>query len=68
MGGTVDSAIVNTHQRSVGGQPDVALQGIGAVIDSPQVCGERVFGLKVGRTSVRDDFRARGAHAPIVAG
>ena len=68
MGGAVDSAVVNTHECSVRGQPDVTLESLCAIGDGPQVRGERVFGLKVGRPTVRDDFRARGAHATIVRG
>ena len=48
MGGAVDSAVVNTHQRSIGGQPDVALEGVGAVINTAKVQpGDNVivFGL-----------------------
>ena len=63
--GAVDPAVVHADQVAVAGQPDVALQPVGALVDRPQVGAEGVLGQRVRGAAVRDDQRpARPAPHP----
>ena len=57
VGGAVDPPVVDADQVPVGGQPDVALEGVGALVDRAQVGLERVLRLVPAGSSVGDDLR-----------
>ncbi len=59
VGGAVDGAVVHADQVAVPGQPDVALQAVGAGVDGSQVGGQGVLGDVAGGTPVGDHQRVR---------
>ena len=61
---TPEVAVVDAHQVAVGGQPDVALEGLGAGVEGRDVRAEGVLGRDVAGAAVRHDLRP---HARIVA-
>ena len=56
VGGAVDPPVVDADELAVRGQPDVALQGVRAVLDRLPVRGERVFGDVLGGSPMGDDL------------
>ena len=61
VGRTVHPAVVHADQMAVGGQPYIALQGVGAVLDGLPVGGEGVFRGVLGGSPVGDDLDAGAA-------
>ena len=60
--GPVDPPVVHADQVPVPGEPDVALQPVGAVLDGPQVRAEGVLGQRVRRAAVGHDERSLVGH------
>lgn len=58
VGGAVHAAVVYAHEVPVGGQPYIAFQCVGAVLDGLLVCGQSVFRGVLGGSSVGDDLDA----------
>lgn len=54
----VHPAVVHTDEMAVGGEPHVAFESVGAVLDGARVRGEGVLGCVLGRPSVSDDLDA----------
>ncbi|MGY3681443.1 hypothetical protein ACVWXU_005066 [Streptomyces sp. TE33382] len=59
VGRTVHPAVVHTDELAVRGEPDIALQGVGAVLDRFAVGGQGVLGCVVGGSAVGDDLDGR---------
>jgi hypothetical protein len=57
VGGPVDAPVVHAHQVTVGGEPDVALERVGADLDGLEVGGEGVLRLVGAGTPVRHHER-----------
>ncbi len=55
VGCTVDPAIVHTDEMAVGGEPHIALQPVGAVLDCSAVRGQGVLRGVLGGPAVGDD-------------
>ena len=55
VAGAVEAAVVHADQVPVAGQPDVALQPVGALVERAQVCGEGVLGQRRGGAAVGED-------------
>ena len=64
VGRTVDPAVVHADEMAVGGESDIALQGVGPVLDGFAVGGQRVFGRVVGRPRWAMTSMAAGGRAP----
>ncbi|GAA3909143.1 hypothetical protein GCM10022244_18980 [Streptomyces gulbargensis] len=47
---------MDADEVAVGGEPDVALQGVGAVLDRLHIGGQGVFRCVLGRPAVGDDL------------
>ena len=56
VGRTVDAAVVDADQMAVRGQPYIALEGVGTVLDRLAVRGQRVLGSVFGGSAVGDDL------------
>ena len=59
VAGAVQPAVVHADQVPVAGQPDVALQAVGALVEGAQVRGEGVLGQRVRGAAVGEDQRRR---------
>src|SRR5262249_34221207 len=53
---TPEVAVVHAHEVAVGGQPDVALEAVRAVVERGDVRAQRVLGVVVAGTAVGDDL------------
>ena len=59
---TPQVAVVHADQVPVGGQPDVALERLGAGVERGEVGTQGVLGVVVAGTPVGDDLRPHGRH------
>ena len=66
VGRTTNAAVVDADQVSVGGEPDVALQRVGALVERRDVGAQRVLGPRGARTAVGDHLRPTLDHDFIV--
>ena len=53
---TVDAPVVDADEVAVGGQADIALEGVRPVLDRLPVRGQRVLGGLLGGSAVGDDL------------
>ncbi len=53
---SVDPTVVDAYKGAVGGEPDVALDGIGPIFDRLQIRGEAVLGLVLISTTMSNHF------------
>jgi hypothetical protein len=53
----VNAPVMNANQMTIGSESNVRLEGVGAVLNRPEVCGKRVLGGALRRPSMRNDQR-----------
>ena len=65
VAGAVDPAVVHADEHAVAGQPDVALEGVGAVVERRLEGLQGVLRVRPGRAAVGDHLH-RAGHGSIV--